>query len=91
MQSLPGMEEVPSIISDQGCGGGVPDPKVGAIIKAVVLQAGQANFEEDISLPGKPGHQGPKIIEFRGELPRLTWQSIPRTPKEAEADMAGLA
>ncbi len=55
---------------------GVPDPTVGAIIKAVVVLQNEARgklSEEDVTAYCREGlahYKVPRIIEFRGELPR---------------------
>ena len=71
---------------------GVPDPKVGANIKAViVLQSdarGKLSEEEIIShCEGKLAHyKVPKIIEFRGEIPRTDVGKVSRRELREERE-----
>jgi long-chain acyl-CoA synthetase len=72
---------------------GVPDPKVGANIKAViVLQAdarGRMSEEEIVSYcQGKLAHYKiPKIIEFRGEIPRTDVGKVSRRELREEREV----
>ncbi len=71
---------------------GVPDPKVGAIIKAyVVLQAearGKVSEEDIISYcqDNLAHYKVPKIIEFRGELPKTDVGKVSRRELREEAE-----
>jgi long-chain acyl-CoA synthetase len=71
---------------------GVPDPKVGAIIKAyVVLQAearGKVSEEDIISYcqENLAHYKVPKIIEFRGELPKTDVGKVSRRELREEAE-----
>jgi len=71
---------------------GVPDPKVGQIIKAiVVLQTearGKISEEEIIQYcEGKLAHyKVPKIVEFRGELPKTDVGKISRRELREETE-----
>lgn len=71
---------------------GVPDPKVGAIIKAyVVLQSearGKISEEEIISYcqENLAHYKVPKIIEFRGELPKTDVGKVSRRELREEAE-----
>lgn len=71
---------------------GVPDPKVGAIIKAyVVLQPearGKISEEEIISYCAEnmAHYKVPKIIEFRGELPKTDVGKVSRRELREEAE-----
>lgn len=72
---------------------GVPDPKVGANIKAViVLQSdarGRMSEEEIVSYcQGKLAHYKiPKIIEFRGEIPRTDVGKVSRRELREEREV----
>ncbi|MBI4961776.1 MAG: long-chain fatty acid--CoA ligase [Desulfomonile tiedjei] len=71
---------------------GVPDPKVGAIIKAyVVLQSearGKVSEEEVIAYckENLAHYKVPKIIEFRGELPKTDVGKVSRRELREEAE-----
>jgi long-chain acyl-CoA synthetase len=71
---------------------GVPDPKVGAIIKAyVVLQSearGKISEEEVISYcrENLAHYKVPKIIEFRGELPKTDVGKVSRRELREESE-----
>ncbi len=71
---------------------GVPDPKVGAIIKAyVVLQAearGKISEEDIISYcqENLAHYKVPKIIELRGELPKTDVGKVSRRELREEAE-----
>jgi long-chain acyl-CoA synthetase len=71
---------------------GVPDPKVGAIIKAyVVLQAearGKMSEEDVIAYcqENLAHYKVPKIIEFRGELPKTDVGKVSRRELREEAE-----
>ncbi|MEJ5377486.1 MAG: AMP-dependent synthetase, partial [bacterium] len=71
---------------------GVPDPKVGQIIKAyVVLQSearGKISEEEiiDFCKQHLAHYKVPKIIEFRGELPKTDVGKVSRRELREEAE-----
>ena len=71
---------------------GVPDPKVGQLIKAyVVLQSearGKISEEEIIEFCGKnlAHYKIPKIVEFRGELPKTDVGKVSRRELREEAE-----
>jgi long-chain acyl-CoA synthetase len=71
---------------------GIPDPKVGNIIKAyVVLQAearGKISEEEIISFCGEnlAHYKVPGIVEFRGELPKTDVGKVSRRELREEAE-----
>lgn len=71
---------------------GVPDPKVGSIIKAYVVLEGDARgkiSEEEIMKFCKDNmahYKVPKIIEFRGELPKTDVGKISRRELREEGD-----
>ncbi|UCF82077.1 MAG: AMP-binding protein [Desulfobacteraceae bacterium] len=71
---------------------GVPDPKVGQLIKAyVVLQSearGKISEEEIIEFCGKnlAYYKIPKIVEFRGELPKTDVGKVSRRELREEAE-----
>lgn len=73
---------------------GVPDPKVGQIIKAYVVLQGEARgkvSEEEISEFCKQNmahYKVPKIIEFRGELPKTDVGKVSRRELREEAEEA---
>jgi len=73
---------------------GVPDPKVGQIIKAyVVLQSearGKVSEEEIIEYckQNLAHYKVPKIIEFRGELPKTDVGKVSRRELREEAEEA---
>ncbi|MEW6666405.1 MAG: long-chain fatty acid--CoA ligase [Thermodesulfobacteriota bacterium] len=70
---------------------GVPDPKVGQIIKAYVVLQGEARgkiSEEDIieyCRKNLAHYKVPKIIEFRGELPKTDVGKVSRRELREEA------
>jgi long-chain acyl-CoA synthetase len=71
---------------------GVPDPKVGAIIKAYVVLQSEARgkiSEEDIVAYCRENlahYKVPKIIEFRGELPKTDVGKVSRRELREEAE-----
>jgi long-chain acyl-CoA synthetase len=71
---------------------GVPDPKVGAIIKAYVVLQSEARgkvSEEDIiayCAENLAHYKVPKIIEFRGELPKTDVGKVSRRELREEAE-----
>jgi long-chain acyl-CoA synthetase len=71
---------------------GVPDPKVGNIIKAYVVLESEARgklSEEDIFSYCKENlahYKVPKIIEFRGELPKTDVGKVSRRELREEGD-----
>jgi long-chain acyl-CoA synthetase len=73
---------------------GVPDPKVGNVIKAYVVLESDARgklSEEDIIGFCKENlahYKVPKIIEFRGELPKTDVGKISRRELREEAEEA---
>jgi len=73
---------------------GVPDPKVGQLIKAYVVLQGEARgkiSEEEIAEFCKQNmahYKVPKIIEFRGELPKTDVGKVSRRELREEAEEA---
>jgi len=73
---------------------GVPDPKVGQIIKAYVVLQGEARgkvSEEEIAefcRQNMAHYKVPKIIEFRGELPKTDVGKVSRRELREEAEEA---
>ena len=73
---------------------GVPDPKVGNLIKAYVVLEGEARgkiSEEEIIefCREKLAHyKVPKIIEFRGELPKTDVGKVSRRELREEGEEA---
>jgi len=73
---------------------GVPDPKVGAIIKAYVVLQSEARgkiSEEDIIAYCKENlahYKVPKLIEFRGELPKTDVGKVSRRELREESGEA---
>jgi len=71
---------------------GVPDPKVGAIIKAYVVLQSEARgkiTEEDVIAYCRENlahYKVPKIIEFRGELPKTDVGKVSRRELREEAE-----
>jgi len=71
---------------------GVPDPKVGAIIKAYVVLQPEARgklSEEDVIAYCRDNlahYKVPKIIEFRGELPKTDVGKVSRRELREEAE-----
>ena len=71
---------------------GAPDPKVGRLIKAyVVLQSearGKVSEEEiaDFCRQNLAHYKVPKIIEFRGELPKTDVGKVSRRELREEAE-----
>jgi long-chain acyl-CoA synthetase len=71
---------------------GVPDPKVGAIIKAYVVLQPEARgkiTEEDVIAYCKENlahYKVPKIVEFRGELPKTDVGKVSRRELREEAE-----
>ena len=71
---------------------GVPEPSVGNIIKAYVVLQGEARgkiSEEEIINFCKDNmahYKVPKIVEFRGELPRTDVGKVSRRELREEAD-----
>jgi long-chain acyl-CoA synthetase len=73
---------------------GVPDPKVGQLIKAYVVLESEARgkiSEEEIIAFCKENlahYKVPKIIEFRGELPKTDVGKVSRRELREEAEVA---
>jgi long-chain acyl-CoA synthetase len=71
---------------------GVPDPKVGSLVKAYVVLNSEARgkvSEEEITEYCKENlahYKVPKIIEFRGELPKTDVGKVSRRELREEAD-----
>jgi long-chain acyl-CoA synthetase len=71
---------------------GVPDPKVGQVIKAYVVLQAEARgkiSEEDIVAychENLAHYKVPKIIEFRGELPKTDVGKVSRRELREEAE-----
>lgn len=71
---------------------GVPDPKVGALIKAYVVLQAEARgkiSEEDVIAYCKENlahYKVPKIIEFRGELPKTDVGKVSRRELREEGE-----
>jgi len=76
---------------------GVPDPAAGAIIKAVVVlqpeARGRVSEEEIRSFCGErlAHYKVPKIVEFRGELPKTDVGKVSRRELRDEHEGGGRA